>query len=162
VPAESLPSLKSVGVDLVIRPAGQADRETAHRLLTAQLVEHRLPADPAGVAGGIDCALARDSPAWLWLAERDSKPVAILLANPIASVERGGLALWVEELYVVPEARRGGVARALLARLIEEARRRGVRAIELEVVPTQAAALALYRGLGFEELHRQRMSLALW
>jgi len=37
-----------------------------------------------------------------------------------------------------------------------------VRAIELEVVPTQAAALALYRGLGFEELHRQRMSLALW
>src|SRR5216683_1266253 len=97
VPAESLPSLKSVGVDLVIRPAGQADRETAHRLLTAQLVEHRLPADPAGVAGGIDCALARDSPAWLWLAERDSKPVAILLANPIASVERGGLALW--EIY---------------------------------------------------------------
>jgi ribosomal protein S18 acetylase RimI-like enzyme len=36
-----------------------------------------------------------------------------------------------------------------------------VRAIELEVVPTQAAAFALYRALGFEEVHRTRLSLAL-
>jgi len=148
-------------VDLVIRPAGDADRAAAHRLLTAQLVEHHLPADPEGIARGIDCALAPGSAAWLWLAERGSRAVAVFLANPIASVERGGAVLWVEELYVAPEARRSGIARALLARVTEEARRRGVRSIELEVVPTQAAASALYRGLGFEEVHRQRMSLGL-
>lgn len=62
---------------------------------------------------------------------------------------------------MVPEARRTGVARALLARVMQEARRRGVHAIELEVVPTQEAASALYRALGFEELHRKRLSLAL-
>ena len=144
---------------LLVRPAGAADRETAHRLLTAQLVEHRLPANPEGISRGIDYALA--TPAWLWLAERDGRAVAVFLANQIVSVERGGLALWVEELYVVPEVRRTGVARALLARVRDEARRNGVRAIELEVVPTQSAALALYRALGFEEVHRQRMSLAL-
>ena len=148
-------------MDLVIRSAGAADRAAAHRLLTAQLIEHELPADPESVAGGVDCALAEGSAAWLWLAQRGAEPVAILLANQIASVERGGLALWVEELYVVPEARRTGVARALLARVIEEARRRGVRAVELEVLPTQAAASALYRAFGFEEVRRQRMSLAL-
>jgi len=148
-------------MDLVIRAAGPADRAAAHQLLTAQLIEHRLPADPDGVAGGIDCALAPHSPAWLWLAERNATPVAIFLANEIASVERGGLALWVEELYVVPKARRTGIARALLARVCEHARERGVRAIELEVVPTQAAAFALYRALGFDEVHRRRMSLAL-
>ena len=31
-----------------------------------------------------------------------------------------------------------------------------MRAVELEVVPTQAAAFALYRGRGFEDVHRQR------
>ncbi len=151
---------------LIIRAAGPADRATAHRLLTAQLIEHHLPADPDGVAPdgvarGIDIALAPHSPAWLWLAERDATPVAIFLANEIASVERGGLVLWVEELYVIPAARRTGVARALLARVSEQARVRGVRAIELEVVATQAAAFALYRALGFDPVHRQRMSLAL-
>jgi GNAT superfamily N-acetyltransferase len=146
---------------LQVRPAGAADRDTAHRLLSAQLIEHRLPADPEGISRGIDHALAKDSPAWLWLAERDGRAVAVFLANQIVSVERGGLALWVEELYVVPEARRTGIARALLARVRDEARRKGVRSIELEVVPTQSAAFALYRGLGFEDVHRQRMSLAL-
>jgi len=148
-------------VDLVIRPAGAADRAAAHRLLTAQLIEHELPADPESVAGGVDCALAEGSPAWLWLAERGSRALAVFLANPIASVEHGGAVLWVEELYVVPEARRTGIARALLTRVIEEARRRRIRSIELEVVPTQAAASALYRMLGFDEVPRRRMSLAL-
>lgn len=148
-------------MDLLIRAAGDADRATAHRLLTAQLIEHDLPADPDGVARGIDCALAPHSPTWLWLAEREGTPVAIFLANEITSVERGGLVLWVEELYLIPTARRSGIARALLARVCEEARERGMRAIELEVVPTQAAAFALYRSLGFDEVHRKRMSLAL-
>ena len=148
-------------MDLIIRAAGPADRATAHRLLTAQLIEHRLTADPEGVARGIDCALAPHSPAWLWLAERDATPVAIFLANEIASVERGGLVLWVEELYVIPTARRRGVARALLARVCQQAQECAVRAIELEVVPTQAAAFALYQSLGFEQVHRSRMSLEL-
>ena len=148
-------------MNLLVRPATHADRDTAHRLLTAQLVEHRLPAEPDAVSRGIGCALAPHSAAWLWLAEFDRRAAAIFLANEIASVERGGLVLWVEELYVIPEARRTGVARALLARVREHASRRGVRAIELEVAPTQAAALALYRALGFQEVRRKRLSLLL-
>jgi GNAT superfamily N-acetyltransferase len=144
-----------------IRPAAAADREIAHRLLTAQLLEHRLPADAEGIARGLDLALAPHSPAWLWLAERQGQAVAIFLANEIVSVERGGRVLWVEELYVVPEARRTGVARALLAAARKEAVRRAIRAIELEVLPAQAAALALYEALGFEDVPRRRKSLAL-
>jgi len=145
----------------IVREAAAADRDSAHSLLTAQLIDHCLPADPDGIDRGIDLALAADSPAWLWLAERDAGPVGIFLANEIVSVERGGLVLWVEELYVIPEARRSGVARALLAHVCEHARGRGIRAIELEVVPTQAAAVALYRALGFAPVRRDRMSLSL-
>ena len=148
-------------MDLVIRPATGADRDLAQRLLSEQLIEHRLPADPQGIARGLELAMAPHTSAWLWLAEREGQPVAILLANEIVSVERGGRVLWVEELYVVPEARRTGIARALLSRISEEARQRGVRAIELEVVPTQKVAFALYRALGFADVHRKRMSLVL-
>jgi GNAT superfamily N-acetyltransferase len=146
---------------LVIRRATEADRDAAQCLLTAQLLEHQLPADAQGIARAIELAAAPHTCAWLWIVERDARPAAIFLANEIVSAERGGHVLWVEELYVVPDARRIGIARALLARITEEARRRGVKAIELEVVPTQDAAFALYRSLGFLDVHRQRMSLAL-
>jgi len=146
---------------LQVRPAGAADRDTAHRLLTAQLIEHRLPADPEGISRGIDHALAKDSPAWLWLAERDGRAVAVFLANQIVSVEKGGETLWMEELYVTPGARRRGVARAMLDSVANEARRRGLRALDLEVVPSQQAAFALYRSLGFQDVPRQRLTLEL-
>jgi GNAT superfamily N-acetyltransferase len=146
---------------LRIRPAGPSDRDVVHGLLTAQMVEHRLPAEPERIDRGLDAAFRPGSPAWLFLAERDGQAVGVFLANQIVSVEKGGETLWIEELYVTPDARRSGVARALLAHALDEARRRGLRAFDLEVVPTQAAALALYRALGFEDVPRQRMTLEL-
>ena len=141
-----------------VRRATSSDRETCVRLLTAQLVEHELPADPAGIAAGVDLAFAPHSPAWLLLAELDGTAVGIVLANQIVSVEKCGYTLWIEELYVVPQARRRRVASALLDDLVAEGRRRGVRAIELEVVPTQAAAFSLYRTRGFRDVDRRRMT----
>jgi ribosomal-protein-alanine N-acetyltransferase len=52
-------------------------------------------------------------------------------------------------LAVVPEARRGGVASALVADLLAAARERGVGSLTLEVRATNDAAQALYRGHGF-------------
>lgn len=122
-----------------VRAANRTDRETCVRLLVAQLTEHNLPADPARVGDGVELAFN-------------------LLANQIVSVEKGGYTLWVEELYVVPAARRRRVATAFLEYLLTEGRRRGVRAVELEVLPTQTAAFALYRARGFHDVHRQRMT----
>ncbi len=85
----------------------------------------------------------------------------ILLANPLVSVEKGGIALWIEELYVAPPHRRKGVARALLEFVRGEARNHGIRAIDLEVVRGQAAAEALYPKLGYKALDRRRFTLDL-
>ncbi|MSP63031.1 MAG: GNAT family N-acetyltransferase [Myxococcales bacterium] len=147
--------------EILIRAATVADRGAAIRLLTAQLVEHQLPADADGIARGVELAFAKGSSAWLILATVSGIPAGILLANPIVSVEKGGAALWVEELYVAPAHRRHGVARALLDHLVVEARNNGMRAIDLEVVKTQGAALALYRGLGFAFVDRARFTLDL-
>ena len=150
-----------------IRAATVSDRAAACRLLTAQLKEHDLPIDPDGIARGVELALASSSRAWLLLATRSGMPVGILLANPIVSVEKGGAALWVEELYVTPSQRGRGVGRALMEFVIREARNNGMSAVELEVVNGHSgghsgghsAAMALYEKLGFKALARTRFSL---
>ena len=53
------------------------------------------------------------------------------------------------------------VARALLAFVCEEARNNGMRAVELQVVPSQQPALALYRSLGFRTNDRMAHVLEL-
>ncbi|HYY04094.1 MAG TPA: GNAT family N-acetyltransferase, partial [Gaiellaceae bacterium] len=58
----------------------------------------------------------------------------------------------VTDLYVVPDARRSGVARALLRAVVDEIGRRGVGNVGLDVMITNDAALALYRRLGFTPL----------
>ena len=145
---------------LLIRPAFESDREIAARLLVAQLVEHHLPADLPGVLRGIELAMKSEA-AWLLLAVLGEDAVGVFLANEIVSVEQAGIVLWVEELYVVPSARRRGVARGILNFVAEEARRKGIVSIELEVVPTQDAAFALYRGMGFVDVARKRMKWKL-
>ncbi|WP_419728112.1 GNAT family N-acetyltransferase [Lichenicola sp.] len=59
-------------------------------------------------------------------------------------------------LGVLPEARRQGVARRLLGELTGAAAARGAVRLFLEVSVANAAALALYLGLGFDELGRRR------
>lgn len=62
------------------------------------------------------------------------------------SGERRG---YVYDLYVVPEARRQGVARALMSAAENLARRRGYREIGLTVATHNDAARRLYDSLGY-------------
>jgi GNAT superfamily N-acetyltransferase len=55
----------------------------------------------------------------------------------------------IKRMYVVPHARRQGIARALLAALEEEARSLGAVRLVLEAGERQPEALGLYRGASF-------------
>ena len=55
----------------------------------------------------------------------------------------------VKRMYVRPAARGRGVARAILARLEQEAGARGVRRLTLETGDAQHAAMRLYQRAGF-------------
>ncbi|MDO5530331.1 MAG: GNAT family N-acetyltransferase [Paracoccus sp. (in: a-proteobacteria)] len=59
-------------------------------------------------------------------------------------------------LAVAPEARRGGIARGLLARFAAAARRAGAESAFLEVAADNAPALALYQSAGWREAGRRR------
>lgn len=62
----------------------------------------------------------------------------------------------VRRLFVRPEFRRAGVARALLARLTAEAKARGFRRVTLVTVRLFPGAIPLYESLGFEHMEPWR------
>lgn len=77
------------------------------------------------------------------------------------TLERGGRTAWLDELYVVPEARGRGIGRSLLRRALREARQAGCAAVELEVVRGHSRAARLYLRHGFERLPRSRYARRL-
>ena len=58
----------------------------------------------------------------------------------------------IKRMYVVPAARRRGLARVLLGALEEAARRRGYRIVRLDTGPLQPHAVALYASAGYTEI----------
>lgn len=75
----------------------------------------------------------------------------------------GYLCLWeigrethITNLAVHPSFRRRGMARALLKRTIEDARRNGVELVFLEVRPTNVEAVMLYESFGFRVIGRRK------
>ena len=89
---------------------------------------------------------------------RDGDAIVVLAADPPVGVAvlrlrraifEEGLAAYLEELYVA-QARRGeGLGRALLDAVVEVARERGARWIELGTSEDDVAARALYESAGF-------------
>jgi GNAT superfamily N-acetyltransferase len=72
------------------------------------------------------------------------------------SVWTGSEDAWLEDVFVVEQARRGGAGRALVERCIDRARARGCRRIQLDTNERNEPALALYESLGFSCLSPQR------
>lgn len=96
----------------------------------------------AGVCAHVESGLAL-------VAELDGQPVGYALAR----LARPGLC-HLGELYVRPEARRGGVAKALLLELAAWGAEGGARTVTLEVTTANATARAVYERLGFSEESR--------
>ena len=75
----------------------------------------------------------------------------------------GYLCLWEigEEIHITNVAvarawRRQGIARSMLTEILDDARRRGLRMVFLEVRPTNVEALGLYEALGFHVIGRRK------
>ncbi len=75
---------------------------------------------------------------------------------PRPSIPRGHLEAYVLNLYVEPDWRRKGVARALMAAVLAWARR---RRIPLASLHASEMGRPLYRGMGFKPTNEMRLIL---
>ncbi|MBY0562654.1 MAG: GNAT family N-acetyltransferase [Hyphomonadaceae bacterium] len=87
-----------------------------------------------------------DNPASIAVAAREASVIGFAMAWAAAGDAE------ILTVAVLPEARRKGVAKALLSAVAAVAVARGAVAIHLDVAETNAAARALYRALGYREI----------
>lgn len=132
---------------IVCRPVTRADAATLHRLLQA-LSDH----DGGGPVGGVDTLLAHGfGPRPLFhalLAEDAGQVLGMILYYPDYSTHRGKPGLFVQDFYVLPEARGRGVGKRLLSAAMAQ-QDWGAAYVTLGVDPGNAAARAVYDKLGF-------------
>ena len=136
---------------LTVRPAGVEDADTIAAFNRAMAGETEgLSLDPARVSAGVRAVFADPAKGFYLIAEEGGNPVGQLLVTPEWTDWRNGAFWWVQSVYVVPEARRKGVFRALLkaveSRAAEHAEVRGLR---LYVHRHNQAAHRAYRRLGW-------------
>ncbi len=91
----------------------------------------------------------------VWLLRDGDRPVGYLIITLRYSVEHGGRDGFIDDLYLVPEARGAGLGWRLLAFALAEAAWLGVRTLHLEVDVANEHATRLYRTGGFEEIGRR-------
>jgi GNAT superfamily N-acetyltransferase len=142
-----------------IRPATRADLPTLLAFRMSMIWEifggetDKPPWDPDAVREAnvrwLDEHMDRDFVAWI--AEVDAQPVgtaAIMwFPHPPGPRKLTGLEAYVLNVYTKPEFRRRGIARALMARVVDEARAKGVGRIWLRA---SREGRPLYEAIGFD------------
>ncbi|MGI8782525.1 MAG: GNAT family N-acetyltransferase [Acidobacteriota bacterium] len=137
---------------LQIRYATTADVETIVAFNYALALEsEQLSLDRSRLEAGVHALLSDPSKGRYFLAERESKVVGQTMITYEWSDWRNGVFWWIQSVYVVPEARKHGVFKALFRHIEEEARRLGiVCGLRLYVEQHNQTALRTYERLGME------------
>jgi GNAT superfamily N-acetyltransferase len=132
----------------IVRAAGAGDVERLLELFAAladyEQLRDELRADPQSLRE----ALFGERPAAsALLAERDGETAGYALFFPTFSSFRASRGIWLEDLFVLPEHRKAGVGRALLAAVAARVPGADGR-LEWAALDWNELALGFYRGLG--------------
>lgn len=92
------------------------------------------------------------------IAERDGEAIGMALFFHNFSTWTGWRGLYLEDLYVTPEARGTGAGTALLKRLARIAKERGCQRFEWSVLTWNTPAIEFYRSLGAVSMEDWRVN----
>jgi GNAT superfamily N-acetyltransferase len=134
---------------MTIRPATPADIPAIRALIVALAVYEREPDAVKATEADLHEALVGARPlAEAVLAEVDGTPAGIALFFTSFSTWAGKGGLYLEDLFVVPEARGLGLGKALLVHLAGIAVARGYARFEWSVLDWNEPAIGFYKALG--------------
>ena len=132
-----------------IRPATPADIPVIRALIVELAVYEREPDAVKASQADLHVALFGDRPlAEAVLAERDGEIVGLALFFTNFSTWAGRGGLYLEDLFVRPDARGLGLGKALLVHLAGIAVTRGYGRFEWSVLDWNTPAIEFYRALG--------------
>jgi GNAT superfamily N-acetyltransferase len=138
---------------LTIRSAAPDDLDAIvgfiHALAEYEKLSHAVKADPATLARYL---FGSRPMAEVLIADMDGTSIGFALFFHNFSTFEGRPGLYLEDLFVRPEARGAGAGRALLARLAQIALDRDCARLEWSVLDWNAPAIAVYRAIGAQPM----------
>jgi GNAT superfamily N-acetyltransferase len=140
--------------------ATRADIPVLVELMGEFYAESNYRLDRHWAAASFDQLLGESHRGGAWIAHAGGEPSGYVVIALRHSMEFGGLAGVIDDLFVRPAHRRQGIGAALLGAAFEECRRLGAVSMEVEVGDDNAAAANLYRAFGLVPNDEGRRHLA--
>lgn len=137
---------------LMIRPAGPSDAALILRFVKELAEFEREPDAVVATEAGLRHALFEGRSAEAVIAEEDGTPLGFALFFHDFSTWTGRKGLYLEDLYVTPEARGSGVGTALLRHLAGIALDRDCARFEWAVLDWNTPAIDFYTAMGADSM----------
>lgn len=142
----------------MIRPIQKNDREfylaSAARFYQSPVVLSPIPA--SHIEKTFDLLLAGTPFASAYILESNGSKKGYALLAHTWSQEAGGEVIWIEEIYILPEARNQGLGKEFFAYL-EKKYQGQVKRFRMDVEKENEGAVRLYRSLGFDFFEYDQM-----
>jgi ribosomal protein S18 acetylase RimI-like enzyme len=146
--------------DLQFDAVTEADAARLLAMARAFHFEDGHPLTPEGEAAVGQ--IARGDPlARGWIITELGQMIGYVVLTLGFSIEHGGRDGFIDDLYLVPKARGGGLGRRVLAFALAEAAALGIQTLHLEVEIDNERARRVYQAAGFFESGRRLMSKQL-
>jgi GNAT superfamily N-acetyltransferase len=134
---------------LLVREATEADARLIYRFIRDLAEYEKLLSEVEAMEADVVRDLFGPSArVFCDIAERDGAPVGFALWFYNYSTFRGRHGIWLEDLFVVPEARGKGAGKALLKRLARRCVDEGLGRLEWAVLDWNTPSIAFYDSLG--------------
>jgi GNAT superfamily N-acetyltransferase len=141
-----------------LRPAREEDVDLIYALIVALAEYEREPDAVVGTPAMLRRWLFGDPPAAeAVIAEVDGEPAGFAIFHGTFSTWECAPGIWLEDLFVLPEQRRHGVGRLLLAHLARTTVERGYTRLGWAALDWNEMALGFYRKLGADVLDEWKM-----
>lgn len=135
--------------DRIIRPATVEDVDSLVQMIHHLAEYERSPESVEIEPTMLRSALFGELPTvFAHVAEKEGHLVGMAIWFLTFSTWTGRHGIYLEDLFVEPEARSAGVGRALISELAAIAHRRGYRRIDWAVLNWNSSAIDFYRSLG--------------
>ena len=144
----------------IIERAGHGDIPALVELMSQFYAESSYALDREWAAASFAQLLRDEARGAVWIARHGTEAAGHVVLALRHSMEFGGLAGVIDDLFVQPRFRRQGVGSALLSALLDVCRTLHVAAVHVEVGPGNVAASALYRAFGLRG-HTERQTLTV-
>lgn len=134
---------------IVVRPARPGDAGLVLGFIRGLAAYERMLDEVVITEAELDATLFAERPrAFCDIAEADGAPVGFAFWYYNYSTFEGGFGIFLEDIFVVPEARGTGAGKALMRRLAQRCRDEGLKRLEWNVLDWNQPAIDFYDRLG--------------